>query len=957
MKKTKVALASLVIAWTILSLLPSNAFASGTIPTRLSGKTAAQTAVAIAEQEGWTGTAILASSASYGASDALTAGPLATFLKAPILLQEPGAVLNADTKAELIRLNVTKVYVTSGTAVIGQAVLDQLPGMGITVESLGGADRFETSVNIAEKLVALGAPVKKVAVACGWQNQDALSIASIASYANEPIILTEKTGLSESAKAFLAANLGIVTSDVIGGTGVIGASVLAQLPSATRHAGVTAYDTNNQVIQDFASSINFGNVYIANGVTGIDALAGAPLVAQTKSAIVLANGTVPAAATFVNAKLTAGSVVTALGGTAVVPESLLAAVAYNAPETLTVTSVSALNSKQLQIKFNKAVDKNTLITKSGNTNQGYDTLAKDLLKVTRVTVNAVKTVNGDDMLASLSADGMTLTLTASLVYDDTHYLDGTYTIYIDGITTPDGQPLGTYSTTVAVEDSTAPVVTSASYNTATGNIDVVYSEPLEFRPIVTVNDGSPVTLTTADTGSRTTFSFDASGYDKGTTVKVKASGASDYKGNVQVSTISQDVSITMNEMPLTVTSITQEASNAIKIVFDKTIAGDAYESTANVRGNLTILSNGKSVDIADIMVTRDTDEDSTNRTFIVAFGNADAPDYRVIYPSGSDSVMLKVSIAAGGLIDVFGNTNVEINSTVKMTRVTIGPMLVYFILGANSQSFCLRFDKAIYEGEGFAGIQVRESGVDQTGDFATPVILGNVLTISKFPSLYIANGEYTIYLPKNALTDVNENNNVAIAVPITVSNGTNSAVTVKTIKNGNGDNTFIVTYNGKVGNSAIVASNYTLDGVTLPSGTDLYFADSAKQVVNIALQDNSINYSSDNSSLRNVNVLTLTLTLTFDEKIVESGIYNTGNLIDFLNIKGGSQSLTAGGSVTSAVDGNKISFVITAGDSNWATIKANSVITVKTLDNTSQKFLLDLNGNVVLDGITKIVTK
>jgi len=326
MKKIKKAFVSLAIAGMALTMLPLDAFATGVVPTRLAGTTAAQTAVAIADQTGYTGTAILASSASYGASDALTAGPLAAFLKAPILLQEPGTVLNADTKAELTKLNVKKVYVTSGTALITQAVLGQLAVMGIIVESLGGNDRFDTSVNIAKKSVALGAPVKKVAVAYGWLNQDALSIASIASAANEPIILTEKAGLSASAKAFLAANSVITDSDVIGGTGVIAASVIAQLPNATRHSGATAYDTNNQVIQDFVADLTFDNVYVANGKTGIDALAGAPLAAMTKSAIVLTDGTVPAAATFVHSKMTSG-VVTALGGAAVVPETVRTGVA------------------------------------------------------------------------------------------------------------------------------------------------------------------------------------------------------------------------------------------------------------------------------------------------------------------------------------------------------------------------------------------------------------------------------------------------------------------------------------------------------------------------------------------------------------------------------------------------------------------------------------------------------
>lgn len=322
MSITKKTVATLAIAGMALSMVPFNAFAKGTVPTRLAGITAEQTAVRIAEQTSWTGTAILASSASYGMVDALTSGPLASYLKAPILLTGAGKGLDPDTKAELTKLAVTKVYVTSGTAVISQAVLNELYDMKITVVPLGGVDRFETSVKIAKEMIDLGAPVTKVAVAYGLLIQDALSIASIASNAREPILLTNKAGLSTSAQTFLKTNPSITASDVIGGTGVISDSVLAQLPTPTRHFGITAYDTNEQVIKAFASSLEFEQVYLANGVTGIDALSGAPLAAQTKSAIVLTDGvTSPAAGAFVKGKMSANSVVTALGGEAVVAES------------------------------------------------------------------------------------------------------------------------------------------------------------------------------------------------------------------------------------------------------------------------------------------------------------------------------------------------------------------------------------------------------------------------------------------------------------------------------------------------------------------------------------------------------------------------------------------------------------------------------------------------------------
>ncbi len=302
-----------------LPRIPSMIFES----TRVYGNTAEQTAVKIADKTGWTGKAILASSASYGMVDALTAGPLATFLKAPILLTEAGDVLNADTKAELVKLAVKKVYVTSGTSVISQAVLQELKGMNITVESLGGVDRFATSANIAQKMIDLGAPVTKVAVAFGWQNQDALSIASIASAQTQPILLTEKDVIPDNIKIFLTNNPSIKTTDVIGGTSVISKAVLDQLPGAIRHFGNTAYDTNLQVIKDFDLLLEYDLVYLANGETAIDALAGAPLAAQSKSAIILTDKVVPEAATFVNSKLTTGSVVTALGGIVVVSKAVL----------------------------------------------------------------------------------------------------------------------------------------------------------------------------------------------------------------------------------------------------------------------------------------------------------------------------------------------------------------------------------------------------------------------------------------------------------------------------------------------------------------------------------------------------------------------------------------------------------------------------------------------------------
>ncbi|KUO78256.1 MAG: hypothetical protein APF81_25230 [Desulfosporosinus sp. BRH_c37] len=436
MKKTKKAIAALAIAGMALSIVPFNAFAA-VVPPRLAGTTAAQTAVAIAEQTGWTGTAILASTASYGMVDALTAGPLSFYLKAPILLTDPGSTLDADTKAELTKLAVKTVYVTSGTAVISQAVLDQITGMGITVVPLGGADRAGTSVNIAKKMTG----VTKVAVVNGLQ--DALSIAAIASAANEPILFTDKETVPASILDHLAANPSIIVSDIIGGTGVISDAVKAKFPGATRHSGTSAYDTNNQVIQDFAAALTFGNVFVANGITGIDALAGAPLAAITKSAIILTNGTVPAAATFVHSKLAADSVVTALGGAAVVPANVLTRVTsgeVTAPTgALSVTSVSATGAATFKVVFNQAPT---------------DT-AKIVFTVKNLT-NPV-TVNPTWNTAK----------TEAVLTNSANFPEGTYTVAVKN----DATDLGTTSVVVAQQKITSITIPSTKLGVVTDSSD------------------------------------------------------------------------------------------------------------------------------------------------------------------------------------------------------------------------------------------------------------------------------------------------------------------------------------------------------------------------------------------------------------------------------------------------------------------------------------------------------
>lgn len=311
------------------ALTPALAMASPVFTTattddtlRLGGVDRYETAAKIV-QEGWTSSeyAVLSAGMDENLVDALTAAPLAKAKNAPILLTE-GTTLNSYTKAELTRLGVKTVYVTSGSGVIQKPVLDQLASMSITVKPLGGTDRFETALNIAKELPA----ANELVVTTAWTNADALSVASIAAAKGIPILLTDAQSLNANVKTYIDS-LKVAKTYVLGGTGVVSDSAKAALPNPVRIGGVDRFATNQEILKAFASDLKPGQVFVANGQNEhlVDSLAGSPYAAQSQSPVVLTDGVLTEATkNFVKLNLLPNKVV-ALGGETVVGADVLTA--------------------------------------------------------------------------------------------------------------------------------------------------------------------------------------------------------------------------------------------------------------------------------------------------------------------------------------------------------------------------------------------------------------------------------------------------------------------------------------------------------------------------------------------------------------------------------------------------------------------------------------------------------
>lgn len=252
----------------------------------ISGSNRYTTAVTLSKESyTTTDTAILVSGLSF--PDALSAGPLASYLNAPILLSQPTRISDS-TLNEIIRLQVKEVVILGGTSAVGLEVEQQLMMAGITnIKRIKGSNRYETSALVAQFMLGKGAEIEEFIVTSGQNFADALSIGSVAAKSKSPILLTRSTDLPRDIDALLQTMKG-KNIRIIGGEGAVSAAVENQIK--TRHnveriKGKNRYDTAIQVAQRFYPNASRG--LITSGMDYVDALAATPYAAKNSMPVFL----------------------------------------------------------------------------------------------------------------------------------------------------------------------------------------------------------------------------------------------------------------------------------------------------------------------------------------------------------------------------------------------------------------------------------------------------------------------------------------------------------------------------------------------------------------------------------------------------------------------------------------------------------------------------------------------
>jgi putative cell wall-binding protein len=807
MSRTK-KIAVLAIIAMVLTLMPAAMFAATADSTRLSGAGRVETALDIASAGTWGTSVVLAPADQANLVDALAAAPLAGQENAPILLTFKGS-LDAAVKAKIAALGATKVYVVGA---ISDAVAAEVDAMtGVTVETLKGAGRQATAAAINAKLTS---PAGTFVV--GYDAiADALSVASYAAKNKFAIVLANQDGSVASASLVGA------TKYIVGGTAKVD-----DITGVTRISGADRFATNSAVASTL--SFSYDRVYVANGVSCVDALAVAPLAAKYNSFVALASGSDVAAASVINAKLIASSKVIAVGGTSAVSDAVKAKV--YASTVLSVKSATALNATQVQVVFTQAVDKTDAQTAAqyaiGVNNPATAVLGTDKVTVT-LTFAAAASVEVTDAI---------LVVNAIKSASDATVLSPKYT------------QVFTYKDEVKPTISKVVSSTNSSY---ASSVTVTASEPIA-TSLVKI-DGVYKTIDFAGTNKATITGLSL---DKSTTHTIDLINLTDKATVANITVLaSQTFSITTDTAAPTVT-LKANSDKQIYLTFSKSM--DVASLTTALAAN----TNVKDEAFADV-----------NHNVAAVVANTDNKEFTVditaaLYTNTSTRTLTVV--LPNTVKDSLGNAIATSTVQVVMTKDTVKPVATGYKIIKDTTGKVTDIEIAFSEGLLNNANPAEPTIVDANGVLTTFVgLAADAITVGDKKVTYSLtaakySGVYNFSFPAELVSDQAETANKSAAFSYSIdfgaASGTFNVTSAEVLVAGS--NIITVTYpvavkGGAVANSATDLASYSLAGKPLAAGTTITLSGDQK-VATITLPADGVATTDATAVFTVVNVKSLT---------------------------------------------------------------------------------------------------
>jgi len=280
--------------------------ASAPTVERISGPTRYDVSAATAREAYPDGadTVFVASGANW--PDALSAGPAADHLDAPLLITDPNSLPPA-VAAEIERLDPSTITIVGGRAAVSPAVQAQLQALAPT-NRIDGANRFEVSKKVMKTAFGSWVDSRLLFVTTGNNFPDALSSGAVAADSQSPVLLIDGHApmLDDDTRTaiFSTIFLGIT---VVGGPAAVDEYLVQQLGyfqkwcapetqcSAARVGGTDRFAVNRAVNDlDFetgalgAGRATVDTAYVVSGLDFPDALSATVLAAKNGARVYLA---------------------------------------------------------------------------------------------------------------------------------------------------------------------------------------------------------------------------------------------------------------------------------------------------------------------------------------------------------------------------------------------------------------------------------------------------------------------------------------------------------------------------------------------------------------------------------------------------------------------------------------------------------------------------------------------
>ncbi|WP_052770131.1 Ig-like domain-containing protein [Paenibacillus sp. IHB B 3415] len=481
---------------------------------------------------------------------------------------------------------------------------------------------------------------------------------------------------------------------------------------------------------------------------------------------------------------------------------------YTAKVTLQapkVVSATAPNAKQVVVKFNRAVDVDTLAESSK--------VIDGVVKVTKVgskddeVSNAYVTFNADKTEATITLPGVKA-------------LKGNYTVVVsDAVKTTAGEAIPAYTQLLSVADVVAPTLVSvtSTAKATTKDVYVTFSEPVKTTGIVAYVNGSAAAATVQN-DTYTEFKLSGVTLESGKTYDVSLLNVTDFVGNVaNPNPIKSTVTVVSDVAAPVIKSVTAVSDKFVEVEFDKNV------DRASLVGNVRLLNSVGESQGTFTVVTTDNGKTFTLQTPLTSF------------PS---SGTFTGSVVFGATVkDTLGNTlGAASSQAITFTKDTVAPTVtgITYTTSGTVKGLQLKFSENVVFGAGSATLINNKTG--QSSTIASTVSgSGKTFTLT---GVSVAPGEYTVRLPEGLFRDKSFSANKLAATVLTVTIGSEATdgdapvLFARGIKFNDstkavtetvyGDATITVDLfdaSGLSVPSVIDANSYTLDDKALPSGS------------------------------------------------------------------------------------------------------------------------------------------